>query len=185
MPQSPSPSSLPANIVSFLANVERSRNYADPTWLASVVAGSTLWERFQATVRRKRFLVAILVLSSPWLYQFLRERLYKSGLYRSHRARNESFSRHLAKAEQDQLQKATKSPFAPDKVKVAVDGEFLRKLRVILAVVIPRWRCKEMWMLGLHSLFLIARTYLSVVVARLDGKIVKELVFPLERRWYW
>lgn len=31
-------------------------------------------------------------------------------------------------------------------------------------------------MLVLHSFFLVARTYLSVVVARVDGKIVKELI---------
>jgi ATP-binding cassette subfamily D (ALD) long-chain fatty acid import protein len=49
-------------------------------------------------------------------------------------------------------------------------------LRFLLSIVIPGWRSKEMAMLTLHSFFLVARTYLSVVVARLDGRIVKDLV---------
>jgi ATP-binding cassette subfamily D (ALD) long-chain fatty acid import protein len=56
-----------------------------------------------------------------------------------------------------------------------VDGDFVRKLSTILAIVMPGWRSREAGMICLHTVFLIARTYLSVVVARLDGRIVKDL----------
>ena len=46
----------------------------------------------------------------------------------------------------------------------------------MLKIVIPGWRSKELWMLVLHSFFLVFRTILSVWVAALDGRIVSDLV---------
>jgi ATP-binding cassette, subfamily D (ALD), peroxisomal long-chain fatty acid import protein len=42
--------------------------------------------------------------------------------------------------------------------------------------MVPRWSSKETALLLSHGLFLILRTYLSLVVARLDGAIVRDLV---------
>jgi ATP-binding cassette subfamily D (ALD) long-chain fatty acid import protein len=42
--------------------------------------------------------------------------------------------------------------------------------------MIPRWRSKEAGLLFSHGLFLMLRTYLSLVVSRLDGEIVRDLV---------
>jgi ATP-binding cassette subfamily D (ALD) protein 1 len=64
----------------------------------------------------------------------------------------------------------------PAKRKVAVNGEFLRRLRCLLAIVLPTWRCKEAFILALHTSFLISRTLLSIYVAKLDGAIVKSIV---------
>ncbi|KAI8888470.1 hypothetical protein K501DRAFT_240434 [Backusella circina FSU 941] len=60
--------------------------------------------------------------------------------------------------------------------KVGVNKEFRRQLHSIATILFPSWKTKEAALLVLHSLFLIARTYLSVVVARLDGRIVRDLV---------
>jgi ATP-binding cassette subfamily D (ALD) long-chain fatty acid import protein len=60
--------------------------------------------------------------------------------------------------------------------KVGVNEEFRRQLHSIATILFPSWKTKEAALLVLHSLFLIARTYLSVVVARLDGRIVRDLV---------
>lgn len=60
--------------------------------------------------------------------------------------------------------------------KVGVNQEFRRQLRAIAAIILPHWRTKEVLLLVLHSFFLILRTYLSVVVARIDGRIVRDLV---------
>ncbi|KII91168.1 hypothetical protein PLICRDRAFT_37870 [Plicaturopsis crispa FD-325 SS-3] len=58
-----------------------------------------------------------------------------------------------------------------------IDGSFLRQLRAILfRVVIPSWRSKEAMIVVLHSFFLVLRTVLSIMVARLDGRIVRDLV---------
>lgn len=60
--------------------------------------------------------------------------------------------------------------------KVGVNKEFRRQLTSIAAILFPSWHTKEAGLLILHSIFLILRTYLSVVVARLDGRIVRDLV---------
>jgi ATP-binding cassette, subfamily D (ALD), peroxisomal long-chain fatty acid import protein len=41
---------------------------------------------------------------------------------------------------------------------------------------VPRINCKEVALLLAHFFFLIGRTWLSLVVARLDGAIVRDLV---------
>ncbi|KAI8336782.1 ABC transporter transmembrane region 2-domain-containing protein [Chlamydoabsidia padenii] len=60
--------------------------------------------------------------------------------------------------------------------KVGVNDEFKRQLRSLAVILFPNWHTKEAGLLVLHSIFLILRTYLSVVVARLDGRIVRDLV---------
>ena len=42
--------------------------------------------------------------------------------------------------------------------------------------MIPRWNSKETGLLLSHGVFLVLRTYLSLIVARLDGAIVRDLV---------
>ncbi|ORY94388.1 ABC transporter transmembrane region 2-domain-containing protein [Syncephalastrum racemosum] len=74
--------------------------------------------------------------------------------------------------------------------KVGVNDEFKRQLRAIAAIIFPSWRSKEAFLLVLHSAFLILRTYLSVVVARVDGRIVRDLVSGRGKRFltglvYW
>ncbi|KNE60139.1 hypothetical protein AMAG_05562 [Allomyces macrogynus ATCC 38327] len=60
--------------------------------------------------------------------------------------------------------------------RVGVNREFLRQLKAVLGVCIPGIQTKEVLILALHTIFLLLRTYLSVVVARIDGRIVRDLV---------
>ncbi|KDN38098.1 putative peroxisomal half ABC transporter [Tilletiaria anomala UBC 951] len=60
--------------------------------------------------------------------------------------------------------------------KVGVNKEFFRQLQAIFRIIIPRWHCKESYIFLLHTSFLVLRTYLSLLVARLDGAIVGDLV---------
>ncbi|KAJ3102769.1 hypothetical protein HDU97_000308 [Phlyctochytrium planicorne] len=57
-----------------------------------------------------------------------------------------------------------------------VDIVFFRRLVRILRIIIPGVASKEFLLLNLFSGFLIARTFLSVYVAELDGAIVSALV---------
>ena len=57
-----------------------------------------------------------------------------------------------------------------------VDKVFLRQLRAILNVAFPSIASKEMFIVIFHSFFLVLRTVLSVGVARLDGRIVRDLI---------
>ncbi|KAH7133279.1 ABC transporter transmembrane region 2-domain-containing protein [Dactylonectria estremocensis] len=53
---------------------------------------------------------------------------------------------------------------------------FLHQFLSLMSIMIPRWSSKEAGLLVSHGMFLMLRTYLSLVVARLDGAIVRDLV---------
>lgn len=62
------------------------------------------------------------------------------------------------------------------KGKVAVDMVFFRRLWALLKIAMPGLLSPEFVMLVVHSGFLVLRTWLSVLVADLDGRLVKNLV---------
>ncbi|KAJ2726039.1 ATP-binding cassette long-chain fatty acid transporter pxa1 [Coemansia sp. Benny D115] len=64
-----------------------------------------------------------------------------------------------------------------------LDRVFLQQLRALRRIIIPSMLSKEMGIVALHTVFLVLRTWLSVVVAELDGKIVKHLVRGQGRRF--
>ena len=53
---------------------------------------------------------------------------------------------------------------------------FWQQFRSLLRIVIPSVRSREALLLLAHSCFLVLRTVLSVAVAKLDGRIVRDLV---------
>lgn len=60
--------------------------------------------------------------------------------------------------------------------RVEINIEFFRNLGRLLKIVIPGLKSKELRLLINHSVFLVARTLLSLYVAELDGKVVSALV---------
>lgn len=60
--------------------------------------------------------------------------------------------------------------------KTGLNKSFLRQLLAILRITFPSWHSKEIFYLVLHSFFLVARTVLSVGVARLDSRLVRDIV---------
>ncbi len=64
----------------------------------------------------------------------------------------------------------------PPQTKPGLNLAFLHQFLSLLNIMIPRWNSKETGLLLSHSVFLMLRTYLSLVVARLDGEIVRDLV---------
>ncbi|KAL9116134.1 MAG: hypothetical protein Q9227_000503 [Pyrenula ochraceoflavens] len=64
----------------------------------------------------------------------------------------------------------------PSSTKAGLNLAFLHQFLSLLSIMIPRWRSKETGLIVSHGVFLVLRTYLSLVVARLDGAIVRDLV---------
>ncbi|KAI8933777.1 hypothetical protein NX059_009485 [Plenodomus lindquistii] len=73
----------------------------------------------------------------------------------------------------------------PPSTKPGLNLAFLHQFLSLLNIMIPRWNSKETGLLVSHSVFLMLRTYLSLVVARLDGEIVRDLVAGNGKAFLW
>ncbi|KAJ9668500.1 ATP-binding cassette long-chain fatty acid transporter pxa1 [Coniosporium apollinis] len=73
----------------------------------------------------------------------------------------------------------------PPQTKPGLNLAFLHQFLSLLNIMIPRWDSKETGLLLSHSVFLMLRTYLSLVVARLDGEIVRDLVAGNGKAFLW
>lgn len=62
---------------------------------------------------------------------------------------------------------------------------FLHQFLSLMSIMIPRWSSKEAGLLVSHGMFLMLRTYLSLIVARLDGEIVRDLVAGNGKQFLW
>ena len=60
--------------------------------------------------------------------------------------------------------------------KIELDRDFFRNLMRLLRIWIPSWKCKEARLLAQHSVFLVTRTLISLYIAKLDGRLVRDLV---------
>ncbi|KAJ7236266.1 ABC transporter transmembrane region 2-domain-containing protein [Mycena haematopus] len=68
-------------------------------------------------------------------------------------------------------------PAIPANAKPNIDAMFVRQLKAILfRIAFPSFRSKETLIVLSHCFFLLMRTVLSIAVARLDGRIVRDLV---------
>lgn len=73
----------------------------------------------------------------------------------------------------------------PTQTKAGLNLAFLHQFLSLLNIMIPRWTSKETGLLLSHGMFLMLRTYLSLVVARLDGEIVRDLVAGNGKSFIW
>lgn len=58
----------------------------------------------------------------------------------------------------------------------ALNLEFLKQMKFLLKIMIPSVWSKQVGILLMHTGTLFMRTFLSIYVAKLEGKIVKEIV---------
>ncbi|OJJ47797.1 hypothetical protein ASPZODRAFT_131371 [Penicilliopsis zonata CBS 506.65] len=79
----------------------------------------------------------------------------------------------------------TVSQTPPLSTKPGLNLAFLHQFLSLLSIMVPRWNSKETGLLMGHGVFLLLRTYLSLVVARLDGEIVRDLVAGKGRAFIW
>jgi ABC-type uncharacterized transport system fused permease/ATPase subunit len=72
--------------------------------------------------------------------------------------------------------KRTNAKSSPKKDSPGVDKRFYKQLKYLLKIIIPKIWSKELAVLSLHTCTLVVRTFLSIYVAKLDGRIVKTIV---------
>lgn len=65
---------------------------------------------------------------------------------------------------------------SPSKNQPGLNIEFILQLRQLLRIMVPRLVCRETGILGIHTLCLVVRTFLSIYVAAMEGAIVKFIV---------
>lgn len=69
----------------------------------------------------------------------------------------------------------------PSKIKAKnnrgnVDSVFFKRMSELLKIVIPNWKCVEVKDLVLLTAFLVARTFLSIYISTVQGRIVKSII---------
>lgn len=57
-----------------------------------------------------------------------------------------------------------------------MDAVFFSRIKKLVKVVIPTWKCEEVLDLILLTGFLVLRTFLSIYIAAINGKIVKAII---------
>uniref|UniRef100_A0A093XEC9 Peroxisomal long-chain fatty acid import protein 2 n=1 Tax=Talaromyces marneffei PM1 TaxID=1077442 RepID=A0A093XEC9_TALMA len=77
------------------------------------------------------------------------------------------------------------SAIPPPSTKPGLNLAFLHQFLSLMSIMNPRWHSKETGLLMSHAVFLLLRTYLSLLVARLDGEIVRDLVAGKGRAFLW
>ena len=73
----------------------------------------------------------------------------------------------------------------PPNTKPGLNIAFIHQFLSLLSIMVPHWNSKESGLLFSQGLFLLLRTYLSLVVTRLDGEIVRDLVAGNGRSFLW
>ena len=64
----------------------------------------------------------------------------------------------------------------PANAKPGLNLAFLHQYMSLMSIMVPRWRSKEAALLCAHAMLLVGRTWLSIVTAKLEGRINGDLV---------
>ena len=57
-----------------------------------------------------------------------------------------------------------------------MDAIFWSRIKKLVKIVIPTWKSEEVLDLALLTVFLVLRTFLSIYIAAVNGKIVKSII---------
>uniref|UniRef100_A0A8C8JI66 Uncharacterized protein n=1 Tax=Oncorhynchus tshawytscha TaxID=74940 RepID=A0A8C8JI66_ONCTS len=122
------------------------------------------WDR--TTAAKRAVFLAAAAYGVKTLYPIVCRQFVKRNGCRNSRA-EENGSTVGVKSQTDALSHK-KSP--------GVNAEFFKQILELIKILFPKLVSKELGLLSLHSVALISRTFLSIYVAGLDGKIVKTIV---------
>ncbi|XP_070093121.1 ATP-binding cassette sub-family D member 2 isoform X2 [Equus caballus] len=135
------------------------------THMLNAAADRVKWTRSSAAKRAACLVAAAYALKT--LYPIISKRLKQSG----HRKRKEAAYRTAENREILHCTETTCKNSSP-----GVNADFFKQLLELRKILFPKLVTTETGWLCLHSVALISRTFLSIYVAGLDGKIVKSIV---------
>ncbi|XP_028305446.1 ATP-binding cassette, sub-family D (ALD), member 2 [Gouania willdenowi] len=136
-------------------------------------ASRARWDR-SAAVKRAVCLAAA-AYGVKTLYPILCRQLWKNTARHQHRSKPENGSVCSGKAHTEAGLHHKSSP--------GVNAAFFHQMLELGKILFPKLVSKELGLLCVHSVALISRTFLSIYVASLDGKIVKTIVEKKPRRF--
>ncbi|XP_009970484.3 ATP-binding cassette sub-family D member 2 [Tyto alba] len=134
------------------------------THMLHAAARRVQWSRASAAKRAACLLAAAYGLRI--LYPLLRRRMQRAGCAGG--------SQDAARAEGGR--EAPHRAGSRGRASPAVNAEFFKQLLELRKLFFPKLVSAELGLLCLHSVALVSRTFLSIYVAALDGKIVKSIV---------
>ncbi|XP_048356411.1 ATP-binding cassette sub-family D member 2 [Sphaerodactylus townsendi] len=140
--------------------------------LEAAAAGRERWGRARAAKRAACLLAAAYGLKL--LCPLLCRRLRQAGCKRDLRQRQVANSGRR-RSEGRELPLQCPGPPA-GRASPAANAEFFRQLLELRKILLPKLASRDSGWLCLHSMALVSRTFLSIYVAGLDGKIVKSIV---------
>ncbi|KAG7248286.1 hypothetical protein CRUP_028625, partial [Coryphaenoides rupestris] len=129
-------------------------------------AAKVKWDR--TTAAKRAVFLAAAAYGVKTLYPIIWKRVCR-------RRERENGGAHVSKVENGSTRVA-KSYAGQKKSGPAVNVQFCRQILELAKILFPRLMSKELGLLSLHSVALVFRTFLSIYVASLDGKIVKSIV---------
>jgi ATP-binding cassette subfamily D (ALD) protein 2 len=160
---------MPAVISKFLGDVERrSQNI----------------EIFSKTLVSTAVLAYIVKLSYPHIkkkFSNSKENTNSNGKCNNNNdVSQKSYSRCNGKVKpksKEEIDKDLKTKLISKKLKQpGLNLDFIFQLKKLVEIMIPKLVCKETGLLGVHTLCLVSRTFLSIYVAAMEGAIVKYIV---------
>uniref|UniRef100_A0A8C7GKG1 ATP binding cassette subfamily D member 2 n=1 Tax=Oncorhynchus kisutch TaxID=8019 RepID=A0A8C7GKG1_ONCKI len=128
-------------------------------------ASRVKWDR--ATAAKRAIFLAAAAYGVKTLYPIVCRQFVKRKECRNRRGSKGEENGSTVKSQTDALSHK-KSP--------GVNAEFFKQILELIKILFPKLVSKELGLLSLHSVALISRTFLSIYVAGLDGKIVKTIV---------
>lgn len=137
-------------------------------------ASKVRWDR--TTAAKRAVFLAAAAYSIKALYPIICKQLSKDKDPRNnHRvSKAENGSTCLAKTHIDA---------GDHKASPGLNADFFKQILELGKILFPKLVSKELGLLSLHSVALISRTFLSIYVASLDGKIVKTIVEKKPKRF--
>lgn len=144
----------------------------------SVPGRAARWSRASAAKRAAALLAAAYGLKILW--PLLRKRLRLRQQRRAGSGKRTGRAWEDASKREEEEEEAAGSLHgagpASSGASPAANAAFLRQLLALRKIFFPRLVSPESGWLCLHSVALVSRTFLSIYVARLDGRIVKSIV---------